>query len=111
MDNIPAGYWLILCSCLLTVRYAHQHLAADVFLMLIRFCHSLTGAGHPDRDRNQISEFRMPDSSREQAVTSVLLLRYDRPLDVTHHLLTIIVVISCSKHVEYPYQLARHSYQ
>ena len=36
MENIPAGYWLILCSCLLTVRYAHQHLAVDVFLMLIR---------------------------------------------------------------------------
>ena len=54
--NIPAGYWLILCSCLLTVQYVHQHLTADVFLMSFPFCHSLSGAGHPDRDRNPIPE-------------------------------------------------------
>ena len=54
------------------IRFSQQHLSADVFLMYIPFCHSLSGADHPDRDRNQISEYRTPDSGREQAVTILL---------------------------------------
>ena len=68
---LPAtGSFFVVC-CSLTARHAHQHLSVDVFLMFIRFCQSLTGSSHPDRDRNQIPECRMPDSSREQAVTSL----------------------------------------
>ena len=98
---LPATGSFFVVACL-AVCVVHQHLTADVFLMFIPYCLSLTGIGLPDRDRNQMPDFQTPGSCHEQACFMFRLLCRFWSSDISQHLLSVIVVISCCKQVEHP---------